>query len=101
MEAIQALRQALPWGDVLTSLANAWGMSHYLARSAKEQPNLTSKSSWASFGVGAIVPLGFFALSLASRSWLALVNKYVPEPYLVRQAPLFSDPNKAPNSRIG
>ncbi|KAL2153765.1 hypothetical protein VTH82DRAFT_4920 [Thermothelomyces myriococcoides] len=29
-----------------------------------------------------LVTLGFFALWLASRWWLALVDKYVPEPYL-------------------
>ncbi|KAK4031835.1 glycosyltransferase, partial [Parachaetomium inaequale] len=56
-------------------------MSRYLAPSTKKQPS-TTLTSWAPFGVEAIMPLGFFALSLASRSWLALVNKYVPEPYL-------------------
>ncbi|KAK4125854.1 glycosyltransferase family 59 protein [Parathielavia appendiculata] len=82
MERIQAIRQELTAAEVVKGLAVALVLSHFLApwTYTKSTPTQVSPSStvWAqAFKAGS-----FFSLFLAARSWLALVNTYVPEPYL-------------------
>ncbi|KAH6855876.1 glycosyltransferase family 59 protein [Chaetomium sp. MPI-CAGE-AT-0009] len=81
MEVIQSLRQG-PLGDVLTSLVIALALARYLAPSEKQEQSRLKNTLSASFTMQTVIPIGFFALALASRVWLGLVNKYVPEPYL-------------------
>ena len=80
MEAFQVVREALTPRELL----NAWNigfiLSHFLL--------LGKAVRWTS-SLRALfhVTAGFIGLFMLARSWLALVNHFVPEPYLVSQAP--------------
>jgi alpha-1,2-glucosyltransferase len=80
MEVIQTLRQG-PLSDVLQALLLALVVGRFVV-SGEQTPRLKGSSSSIS-KMQATVATGFFGIALASRAWLALVNKYVPEPYLV------------------
>lgn len=86
MEVIQALRQG-PLSDVLQALLLALVVGR-LVVPEHQTPRLKGTSS-PLFNINSTVATGFFIIALASRFWLALVNKYVPEPYLVRLIPTF------------
>lgn len=84
MEALEAIRQALTLTEltkasfilfILTQGFGSFVLSQGRAAFLKDNTRLFSKS---------IKIAGFFFLFILSRSWLALVDKYVPEPYLVR-----------------
>ncbi|KAL2165046.1 hypothetical protein VTH06DRAFT_342 [Thermothelomyces fergusii] len=82
MESIWPLRQGPPLGDVLVGLAIAWFTTRFLQPSTTRQQNSTRSSSCSPFKTQIFMTSGFFGLWLASRWWLALVDKHVPEPYL-------------------
>ncbi|KAL2177808.1 glycosyltransferase family 59 protein [Thermothelomyces heterothallicus CBS 202.75] len=82
MGSIWSLRQGLPLGDVLVGLAIAWVLSRCLQPPTIKQQSPRPPSSSTPFKTQIITTFGFFVLWLASRWWLALVDKYVPEPYL-------------------
>ncbi|KAH6632527.1 glycosyltransferase family 59 protein [Chaetomium tenue] len=79
MEVIQTLRQG-PLSDVLQALLLALVVGR-LVVPEQQTPRLKGTSS-PLFNINATVGTGFFIIALASRFWLSLVNKYVPEPYL-------------------
>lgn len=82
MESIWSLPQGLPPDDVVTGLAIALFLGRYLlpVKEKQQSPMATSSTSPRT---QVIAIISFSALWLASRWWLALVDKYVPEPYLV------------------
>ncbi|KAK4099202.1 glycosyltransferase family 59 protein [Parathielavia hyrcaniae] len=82
MESIQTIRQGLTPAEVAKGLAVALVLSHFSAPWTREEPRPARVSPWLTFWAQKLKTACFFSLFLAARSWLALVNKHVPEPYL-------------------
>ena len=76
MEAFEVVRRALTPIELLRALWIAVSLTLVVGR-GKE---ISSKKTEAA------IAGGFLAVFLFGRSWLALVNHYVPEPYLVRHS---------------
>ncbi len=87
MESLQALRQTLTVFELLKGLHISFLLGRLLAASTRKDSPGTSFWSVSSPRREAIQTASFFALYLAGRSWLALVDRYVPEPYLVSSTP--------------
>lgn len=78
MEALGVVREALTRVELLRPLWISASLTFVLSRGE----GITSRKAQAT------IASGFAAIYLLGRSWLALVNHYVPEPYLVsRPAP--------------
>ncbi|KAK5661220.1 hypothetical protein OQA88_11112 [Cercophora sp. LCS_1] len=71
MEVLQALRGALTARELLKGATIALLLVQFLPRSTKSTPK-----TWTQ------VTVDTFVLFIFARSWLALVDHYVPEPYL-------------------
>lgn len=89
MEAFHAVGERLAPGELLTGL----GLAFVLGRSIS--PSLVNGLNSMDFlslprKADIIKTSGIFSLFLLARTWLALVDKHVPEPYLVSCCPLRS-----------
>jgi hypothetical protein len=91
MEALQTLRETLTVFELLKGLHIAFLLGRILAWSTRKD-STANNGLWSitSPRREAIQTAAFFALYLAGRSWLALVDRYVPEPYLVSATPCTS-----------
>lgn len=77
MDALRVLLETSTFNEVLRGLA----ISILLAKLVKPTTTI-SKSQDSTF----ITASGFLLIYFFARSWLALVNHYAPEPYLVRNS---------------
>lgn len=84
MEALQALREGLTLVELAKGLVIALVLGRCLVSSSETAQKSHVFPFSASSRAQAAKTAGFFSIFLAARSWLALVDKYVPEPYLVR-----------------
>ncbi|KAK3903732.1 glycosyltransferase [Staphylotrichum tortipilum] len=82
MEVIQTLCETLTVAELGKGLGTAFLLSRFLVSSTGKGPTSGGFWSISSPRNEAIKTACFFALFLAARSWLALVDRYVPEPYL-------------------
>lgn len=95
MEALQVLREQLNAGELLKGLGIAYLFAHFLVASyASYSPS--TQSSWPR--TVAIATIGFSLIFVFARSWLALVNHYSPEPYLVCQLTTFNSSARFTNT---
>lgn len=91
METLHALREGLPLGELIKGLGIALMLSRFLPPFWRGGQNLPGSPSSSSLWAEAIKTGGFFLIFLAARSWLALVNRHVPDPYLVSHFSAFTD----------
>lgn len=77
MEALRVVRGALTQVELLRALWIAASLTLVLSRGK----GITSRKAQAA------ISGGFAVIFLFGTSWLALVNHYVPEPYLVSTPP--------------
>lgn len=82
METAQLASHGLTVPGLFKGLAIAFILSRLLVTSSTNGFSLSGLRS-PSLRAGVLKTIGFFALFLAARVWLALVNKHVPQPYLV------------------
>ncbi|KAK3312362.1 DIE2/ALG10 family-domain-containing protein [Apodospora peruviana] len=83
MEVIQVLRDSLTLSELVKGAAISLVLSRFLAPSSTPHKSRSKTTKWqsrisndtANFG-------GFFFIFLFARSWLAMVDKLVPDPYL-------------------
>ncbi len=84
---IMAALQTVPTvaAELLRALGVAFVFGRFLLPRMEKGfgTNFTANSPSSSLRGETTKTLGFFFLFVASRVWLALVDKYVPEPYLV------------------
>ena len=73
MDALRVLLETSTFNEVLRGLAISILLAKLVSSNAKAQDSTFITAS------------GFLLLYFFSRSWLALVNHYAPEPYLVRK----------------
>ncbi|KAK4155846.1 glycosyltransferase [Chaetomidium leptoderma] len=85
MEVVQTLRASLTFAELRNGLGIAFILGRFLTPSSKRGLDLSSPSFRSRADV--LTTAGFFALFLGAKSWLALVNKSAPEPYLVSTGP--------------
>jgi alpha-1,2-glucosyltransferase len=83
MEAIQTIRESLGISELLNGLALAFTLRRSFAPFPGQGSNPNNPSSSISLRTEVVTTTGLFILFLAAKCWLALVNTYVPEPYLV------------------
>ncbi|KAK3307130.1 glycosyltransferase family 59 protein [Chaetomium strumarium] len=81
MEGVWAVRERLPIVELLKGLAIACVLGSFLAP-LSGKTSTSAKASPPSIRVRLLQTVGFLCLFLAASAWLALVDKYVPEPYL-------------------
>lgn len=77
MEALGVVREALTRVELLRALWISASLTFVLSRGK----GITSRKAQAA------ITSGFAAIFIFGTSWLALVNHYVPEPYLVSTPP--------------
>jgi alpha-1,2-glucosyltransferase len=87
MEGIWAVRETLHIAELLKGLAVACALGTFLAPPSRKTSN-SSKVSSPSLPEQLLQITGFLCLFVAARFWLALVDRYVPEPYLVSGSPV-------------
>ncbi|KAK0715290.1 DIE2/ALG10 family-domain-containing protein [Lasiosphaeris hirsuta] len=81
MGTLQVLRESLTAAELLKGLGITVLLGRFLATTSARQQK--GALTWNSpIALGAITTAGLFFLFLVARSWLALVDHHVPEPYL-------------------
>lgn len=83
MEAIQSLRDGLTVAELLKGLGIAFVVGRFLPSFVETGSSIKKSSSYSSLRAEIVKLTGLFSLYLVARSWLALVDRYVPDPYLV------------------
>ncbi|KAL2129631.1 hypothetical protein VTI74DRAFT_7512 [Chaetomium olivicolor] len=68
--------------EVFKGLVVAFVLGRFLTASPENFSSILRVPLLSSFHSGALKTFGFFTLFLAARSWLALVSRNAPEPYL-------------------
>jgi hypothetical protein len=89
MEAIQTIRESLSISELLNGLGLVLTLRRLFASFPGQGSNTGGFSSSLSLRTEVITTTGLFILFLAAKCLLALVNTYVPEPYLVSIYPYF------------
>jgi alpha-1,2-glucosyltransferase len=83
MEAIQTISESLSISELLNGLGLVFTLRRLFALFSGQGSNTGGFSSSLSLRTEVLTTTGLFILFLAAKCWLALVNNYVPEPYLV------------------
>jgi hypothetical protein len=86
MDALQAVRHGLTLGELLKGLGIAFALGRLLSPGSESGLNKAGLLS-PLHRADVVKTAGFFSLFLAARSWLAFVDRYAPEPYLVSRPP--------------
>ncbi|KAK4238679.1 hypothetical protein C8A03DRAFT_43604 [Achaetomium macrosporum] len=82
MEAVSAVREGLATVELLKGLAIAFVLGRFLPPFSREAHESAIIPLSSPLRAQSIKAAGLFSLFLIARCWLALVDKYVPEPYL-------------------
>lgn len=69
--------------EVTKGLLLAFVLSRFLDRFSQKAPNPPATIPSSSKRATLVKTVGFFLIFQAARVWLALLDKHVPEPYLV------------------